>query len=525
MSARGTLIAGAAVIGAALTLLLLHDEGASTQGDAWPHLLEDTYDRQAYQQRGRWIASGGTPYIDEFSEYPQLTTWMMGLPYLFFDHDVKRGQPFGAKQRVEAIFARGGLEPGAADRLFKEMNRRPYGRARGRDDSPAAAWIAPLVRRTAQDEVEVRTALDDAWREIRAAQDEIKRNYPRYADLHHALMAIWYVALLAVLVLTLRTLEAPPTFALLSLLPASLYFGFNRFDLVVTTMVVTTFLLHFRARPTAAAFVLGLAVMTKWFPIVLAPLFFAHDYRRMRGEGSSVPTSLRRAVLVPGLALASVVAVVLTITYVWNGGGVEAVRFVFDWHKDVREPNRSSLLTTLTSPEQWAIVDGALRTRLELAFKVLQLLPGALLALLPLRRNDSFLLGCLAATLCMVIFSEFFSPQWIVWITALCAMIAPTPGPRPARRWLIGTVIVLEVLLYAQIVLHHHAFATNLLDGFQRVHYARTATMLALLAVTIALTLRAAWTERAPRLTRSDRSLPPARHQTDERDEQSAADD
>src|SRR6187549_368075 len=99
MSPRLTLALGAAAVLAYLGLVLAtHDAGLGREVRpgvrSHPFVFEDAYDRLAYQQRGRRLASGGTPYVDEFSEYPQLTTWLVALPYLFFDHGVERGQPF-----------------------------------------------------------------------------------------------------------------------------------------------------------------------------------------------------------------------------------------------------------------------------------------------------------------------------------------------------------------------------------------------------------------------------------------------
>ena len=96
MSSRLTLLLGSAVVLVYLVLVLAtHDAGLGRRVRpdmrSHPYVLEDSYDRLAYQQRGRWLASGGAPYVEEFSEYPQLTTWLAALPYLFFDHGVSCG--------------------------------------------------------------------------------------------------------------------------------------------------------------------------------------------------------------------------------------------------------------------------------------------------------------------------------------------------------------------------------------------------------------------------------------------------
>ncbi|HVS17895.1 MAG TPA: hypothetical protein VMT18_04785, partial [Planctomycetota bacterium] len=93
------LLVGAALVAAVLALLLAteqwgvgsrpwFDGGTRTR---WQFLLEDAHDRGVYQQRGRWLAAGVAPYVGEHSEYPELATWMLGLPYLVVDHHVPEG--------------------------------------------------------------------------------------------------------------------------------------------------------------------------------------------------------------------------------------------------------------------------------------------------------------------------------------------------------------------------------------------------------------------------------------------------
>ena len=476
-----------------LTLVLATDGlGIGDDGSgrpAWPGLLEDDYDRQAYQQRGRWIASDGRPYLDEFSEYPQLTTWLMGVPYLLFDHGVQRGEPYGAKQRLRALYQRTEM-PGEADALFKQFIARPYSpEAAAASDSLVELHAPALADAAGVSGDEARAALDDAWRESSVYVEELKRNARTYGDLHHILMAAWLAVLLALSVALLRELGGAPAWALLLLLPASLYFGFNRFDAVVTTLVAAALLLQLRGRRLAAALMLGLAVMTKWFPIALAPLLFSYAYRRARREQPEArPLQLvTRTWIAPGAVLGAVVFACLAITWLWGGGGWAAVRFVFDWHAEVRVPNKSSLLMALTSDQQWGLFDASARPGLEKAFKLLQLAPGFALACLPLRTPRALIAACLTATLSAVLFSEFFSPQWVLWITALALLLAPG-----WRRFAV-LAVALELLLRAQMLLHSHVYALGLVDGsmsptwapFWAVNSLRTVAMLVFLGVSL----------------------------------------
>jgi hypothetical protein len=497
MSAARTFALGCAALLAYLTLALATDGlGLGDDGrgrPAWPGLVEDDFDRSAYQQRGRWLPSGGRPYLDEFSEYPQVTTWLMALPYLLFEHGVEPGEPFGSQRRLRALYAQAGAAA-EGEALLRELAHLPYTpEAAAAPDAPVAARAQALAAAAGVAPDVARTALADAWRESAAHLEELRRNRKPYGDRHHVLMALWLAALLGLSVALLRELGDDPRWALLLLLPASLFFGFNRFDAVVTTLVAAALLLQLRGRLRTAAFVLGLAVMTKWFPIALAPLFCAYAWRRARlAEPQSRPRALlARTCVAPGLVLAGVVSACLGLTWVWGGGGWDAVRFAFEWHAEVRQPNKSSLLMALTAPEQWGLFDASARPALERAFKLLQLGPGFALALLPLRTPRAQIAACLAATLCAVLFSEFFSPQWVLWTTALSLLLAPR-----WRRFALLS-LALELLLWLQMFLHSHVYAVGLVDAgmrptwapFWAVNHVRIAVMALFLALTLATLL------------------------------------
>lgn len=46
------------------------------------HFLNNWHDIDVYLERGAWWPTGGTPYEDVFSEYPELATWFLALPYV-----------------------------------------------------------------------------------------------------------------------------------------------------------------------------------------------------------------------------------------------------------------------------------------------------------------------------------------------------------------------------------------------------------------------------------------------------------
>lgn len=379
MSLRATVLLSLLAT-AALTVLLIGTEqwglGRRADDDSvrYKFLLEDVSDRYIYQQRGRWLPSGRTPYLQEHSEYPQLSTWLFGLPYLFFGHHVPEGR---AQTNVE----------------FREA----------RSDSAA------------------------------------------YFDLHHVSMGLSLFALAALTALCLAQLGRPPGWALLLFLPGTAYFAFNRFDAWPAAFVALAVLQQLRGRTKRAAVALALGAMMKWYPILLLPLFLAHNLQVQRADDTGVWwRHLPRAVIVPGLAAAATLAVILGITFFWDGGGWAAISYVYEHHAG-RPPNPPSLVYALRSPERWSWVPAGVAKGIESLLPALQFAPALLLALFPIRSRRTLLLGALCVVLGFAQFGKVFSPQWVCWVVPLALLLAPR------SRLCVALVVLLQLLIYVQI--------------------------------------------------------------------------
>lgn len=388
---------GAGLLAAVLALLLATDAWGlgsrpwleGTTRTRWQYLLEDVHDRGVYQQRGRWLPAGVAPYLGEHSEYPELATWMLGLPYLVIGHHVPAGG---------------------------------YGRER---DELGSRVVSQQER------------------------DDLAADRAAYFDAFHGMMALGLLALFAATVANLRTLGLAPAWAFLLFLPATLYFGFNRYDAVPAAMVSCALLLHLHGQARSAALVLGLAAMTKWYPILLLPMFCAHAVRERRAAGAAPRDALWRGLVAPGLVAGGVCLAVLAVTFVWNDGGLDAVTYVYK-HHGARGVNQSSLLTALTTPERWGLLPASAQGRLGAFFTLLQFLPAALLALVPVRSREGLVAGCLTVVVGFVAFCKVYSPQWILWISPLAILLVPR------RPLLLALLVVLEVLNYLQVPVLHY---------------------------------------------------------------------
>lgn len=393
------LIAAAVLAVALAALLATHEWGLGVREDGAPRfgfLLEDVHDRTVYQKRGRWLPSGRTPYVDEPSEYPQLATWAFALPYLVIEHSVPRG-----------LLRQGG----GAERAQLAADR-------------------------------------DA-----------------YFDAHHVLMAGALFALVAFTALGLRAVGGAPAHALWLLLPAGLYYGFNRFDAVPAALASLGVWLHLSGRRRASALALAAGAMTKWYPILLLPLCALTNVRadraaaRARGETLGWGPALTRGVLAPGALAAGFCLAVLAITFVWDGGGLDAVLAPYRHHA-ARGANPASAVMALTHPGRWDWFEPSARPTVGAVFSVLQFAPALLLALLPVRDPVALRWGLLTVVVGFVAFSKVFSPQWILWIAPLAVLLAPV-----ARRAVV-LAAGLDLLLYLQSPVLLHGSASRGPGGF-----------------------------------------------------------
>jgi Glycosyltransferase family 87 len=479
---------GALVVAAYLALVLWAPAGWGLGRDndgraSWPNLLEDSYDRHAYQQRGRWLPAGGQPYLDVFSEYPQLTTWFFGLAYWGFDHQVLVGEPFEAERNAQARLLELGAPPAEVETIVRKT---PKGQREAR--------LAQLPQ--GPKGVAAAQALRAAYESQDRVVDELVRNAEAYGRVHQVLMAPFYWLLFALVVLCLREMGAPPAWALVLFLPGPAFFAFNRFDVLPMVLLLGAVLALLRERLLLAGACLGLATMTKIWPIALAPLFVSHRLASTWSAGRGARGRwLAREAGAPALACAAMCALVLGLSYLQAGGGDagwDAMTRVYIWHDEVRKPNHSSVLALMTSPERWGWLPLEARDDWERVFKLLIVVPTLLVAALGLRTKAALLQACAFTALSCVIFQKFFSPQWVLWVLPLLL-------PLVARMRIYMLLLpLLAVLIYVQLPLLYYGDSTetprgyDLSERFWRVTDARVVLLFALWA----LALWGVWRER-----------------------------
>jgi hypothetical protein len=299
------------------------------------------------------------------------------------------------------------------------------------------------------------------------------------------LMAVCGLGCLAALLVSRPPRRGVVFFALAPLLVGSLVL--TRFDLWPTALMTVALAAFVRDRHRSGWFALALAISAKLFPLVLVPLAASWTYRR-RG----------RRVLAESLAiwLGTLAAVFLPFAIVAPHGLWESL-----WGQVSRPIQIESLvgayLMTFVHPgliiSHDALAIGGHDT-LALATTVLEVatLVGLWAAFARSRADEQRLLRYAAASVCaFVAFGKVLSPQYLIWLVPLVALVRGGRG------------LVAIVLLSIALVVTQFYFALPRYDAYiDSYRYAwyvlgRDLTLVAILAV-LALP---GWPLPAPRRT------------------------
>jgi hypothetical protein len=244
-----------------------------------------------------------------------------------------------------------------------------------------------------------------------------------YMDVFTASMALVLFALAMVWRAAARDMGVDERRGLLLLLPGTLYFTLNRFDVIPALLVLSAVLLLLRRRVVAAHAVLAVAVLTKAYPIAYLPLFAV----------TAAHQGGWRKALAGLAALGAVLAALSLQLALWSGPA--AVLAPYRWQLG-RDGNGESLYHLLCSAVP------ALQAFLRPAFLALQVaFPIAAAAAARTTSSRAFVRWACAITVAFVVFTRFQSPQWVVWITPLALLGAVTPAE-------LALTVLQDVLAY-----------------------------------------------------------------------------
>ncbi len=243
------------------------------------------------------------------------------------------------------------------------------------------------------------------------------------------------VSLLWVTIILLHQLKRSVWFAALLVLPAMLFFTFSRFDILVALLVQVGLWLVLSRRWRWAGAVLGLAILTKWYPVLFLPLVYAYVRQTCPEQTRAALRSFWWSV---GLVVGGIMAISFFIDgftslrpYLFHGarsGGVGSLYFML-----IEGPLQSTGIVQLDYLGLTIFLILQFAVPLFVIFKTTVVQRW-------LRSPHQLVLWMALAVLVFTFFSRFYSPQWIIWFVPLVVLIGD--------RRLAGLVVGYDLLNY-----------------------------------------------------------------------------
>ena len=242
--------------------------------------------------------------------------------------------------------------------------------------------------------------------------------------------SIFSLLMLFCLFLTIRMLYAMLSerkwLAYLMLLPGTLYFTHNRFDILPAFLALWSLWSLRRQKFVATGILLGIGALTKWYPALLLPVYLSYDY------------ALRKRVNWK-MILAFVVTVILIALPTLLTGGLAAFLSPYLLHagRSFEQVSLPALLRLLfgTIGLYPSIV---LLTGIFLA---LQLLSAPLSLFARIDTEEKLLQWNILVIGAFILFSRIYSPQWLLWLMPFLILAA--------RNWFdVAWIIVYNLVTY-----------------------------------------------------------------------------
>ncbi|MDD5039541.1 MAG: hypothetical protein PHY34_00135 [Patescibacteria group bacterium] len=234
----------------------------------------------------------------------------------------------------------------------------------------------------------------------------------------------------------IKHLGGSPWLIMLLVLPSMLYFTFSRFDVCIAFLVQTSLYFLIVRRRRLSLFILACAVLVKWYPLILLPLYWYYE----RQQPSVVHSRVRNDVAV---------YFIVPITLVLAGGfimdGIYSLQ-PYLFHAS-RAAGTGSLYSILLAPALQSLGGSAVNYIGFGFFLLLQASVPLAFVFFPHRMKKSiqtpaqFISWCVIAVTLFLLCSRFYSPQWILWFVPLIIVCRP--------RWYeVALVIAYDVINY-----------------------------------------------------------------------------
>jgi len=191
-------------------------------------------------------------------------------------------------------------------------------------------------------------------------------------------------------------------YAFVVLLPPTIYFTYNRFDILPAYLCLIAYSATTRRQWVMVSVILAIATFTKWYPILLFPGFFMY--------ATTLESKFQWKMLM-GFTMTSSVIVLLSYLY----GGLETILAPYQFHL-------ARGMEYIALP---VLLDNLLRSFLGaqislpyffLFFLMIQVSAPILIFFIKLNSLDALIDYCIIVIGVFVLFSRIWSPQWFLWL-------------------------------------------------------------------------------------------------------------
>lgn len=216
--------------------------------------------------------------------------------------------------------------------------------------------------------------------------------------------------LLSLLIIQIYSLKTESkNLAFLLLLPAGIFYMFNRFDVLPAFLSILSVSFLFKGKFKLAFFILAVSIMTKWYTVVMAPVYLSYCWNFNKKD-------CFRAFIV----FVITIAIIAGSTIIWIGIDGFLVPYKFHFYRDV---NLEGLLHLFLLVLDSISIDGYLFIAL---FSFLQFIIIPISLASKINTKEKVLIWSAISILIFMLFNKIYSPQWILWITPFLILLIKT---------------------------------------------------------------------------------------------------